>query len=373
MKIALVHDFLVRFGGAERVLLSLHKLFPEAPIYTLLYEPSKMEPYFSDAEVRTSFLDKYPGFLKRKYRYLLPLFPTAIESFNLRDFDLVISSSDAFSKGIIVRPKTLHIAYLHSPMRFAWDWNQEYLGEQRKGKILTGIMKILVHYLRIWDRNAAQRPDFLIANSQYTAQRIKKYYQREAKIIYPPVKTSGASLRKAFHSDMPEVKDNYFLIISHLSPYKKIDIAIEAFNKLEFPLIIIGEGPERKRLQKIAKSNIKFLGWQSEEIKNQYLKNCLALIFPGEDDFGITMVEAASFGKPVLALRQGGANEIIIEGETGEFFDEPDVVVLADGVRRLKENLKKYNPKKIKLQAQKFSQERFEKEIKQFIDSKFSF
>ncbi|MDF1498464.1 MAG: glycosyltransferase [Patescibacteria group bacterium] len=363
-KIAIVHDFLTYFGGAERVLISLHKLYPDAPIYTLLYNEKKMKQYFSDAKIRTSFLNKLPKFIRKRKKYLLPFMPTAAETFDLREFDIVISSSSSFAKGIITKPKTTHICYCHTPTRFLWDWHYNYLKENN----IKGIKKIIIlfflHYMRMWDKSAAERVDYFIANSKNTAQRIKKFYGRESKVVYPPCDVEYSN-----DCEKPkEDKKRYFLIVSRLSSYKKIDLAIEAFNKLEIPLIIIGEGEDRSRLRKMAEKNIKFLGFVSDEKLKYYYQSCQAFIFPGEDDFGITPIEAMSFGKPVLAYRRGGLKETIIEGITGEFFDDLIPEILADGVRRMKNNYRNYNCERIKQHSQKFSRKNFEENIKNIIE-----
>ena len=363
-KIAIVHDFLTYFGGAERVLASLHDLYPEAPIYTLLYDKDKMKRYFPDAKIRTSFLNKLPKFIRKRKKYLLPLMPTAAETFDLRDFDIVISSSNSFAKGIITKPKTVHICYCHAPTRFLWDWHYNYLNENKIKGIKKVLMLPFLHYMRMWDKSASERVDQFIANSQNTADKIKKFYRRESVVIYPPAITGKLKVHKV----KSQKSDNYFLIVSRLSPYKRIDIAVEAFNKLGLPLIIIGDGQDRKRLEKMAEKNIKFLGFQPDEKLGQYYQNCYAFIFPGEDDFGITPVEAMSFGKPVLAFRKGGLIETIIEGITGEFFDDPIPEILADGIRRLKNNYNNYNPEKIAAYAEKFSKKKFKKDIKNIVE-----
>lgn len=380
-KIAIVHDFLTYFGGAEQVLMSLHNLYPEAPIYTLLYDKDKMKQYFPEAKIRVSFLNKLPRFLRKRKKFLLPLMPTAVETFDLRDFDIVISSSSSFAKGIITKPKTTHISYCHTPTRFLWDWHLNYLKENK----ISGIKKVLIlpilHYMRMWDKAASERVDYFIANSKNTAKRIKKFYGMKSEVIYPPcdvrdiVESKSQDLQKSFTQEnganingTMESSKSYFLIVSRLSPYKKIDIAVSAFNKLDLPLIIIGEGEDRKRLENMAEKNIKFLGFQSTEKLAEYYQNCQAFIFPGEDDFGITAVEAMSYGKPVLAFRRGGLKETVVEGETGEFFDDAISEILADGVRRLKNNYEKYNSVKIKNQANKFSREKFEHSIKKFVN-----
>jgi glycosyltransferase involved in cell wall biosynthesis len=348
MRIALINDYLTRFGGAEKTFKVLTEIFPDADIYTLFYDPSILNKLKLGAgkKIKTSFLQKFPLFLRKKYQLLLPFLPVAAESLDLRDYDLVISSSHSFAKGIITRPKTIHICYCYSPTRYLWDKSRP---------------KSFLNYFRIWDRQASERVDQFVAVSKTVQNRIKKYYKRDSVVIYPPVEVKSQKLKV-------KSQDEFYLIVSQLRKYKRIDLAVEAFNKLGLNLVIIGQGPERKKLQRKAKKNIKFLGWKSDEIVAKYYKNCIAFIFPSDDDFGIAPVEAMSYGKPVLAFKKGGALETIIEGKTGEFFDFQNVAVLADGVRRLRLNPDKYDPKFISSHAQKFSRQRFEKEFKEFID-----
>lgn len=362
MKVALIHDYLIRFGGAERVLLELAKMFPEAPIYTSLYDQEKMGGWFPPERVRTSFLQKFPKFLRRRHKWLLPLMPTVPETFDLREFDLVISSSSAFAKGVVVRPKTIHISYCHNAARFLWDYSAEYLSQQKLGFCRQILADNIFSYLRLWDRSASKRVDYFIANSKVTASRIKKYYNQDAKVIYPPVNLAN-SLPMASNQKV----DDYFLVVSQLTPYKKIDVAVEAFNKLGLPLVIIGEGPQEEYLRSIAKDNIKILGWLTDEETAEYYKNCFAFIFSGEDDFGIAPVEAMSWGKPVLALGSGGAKETILPGMTGEFFEAATPEVMADGVRRLRDNYRNYSPLVIRKWSEKFSVERFRQEFMEFV------
>jgi glycosyltransferase involved in cell wall biosynthesis len=379
LKIAIIHDFLVQYGGAERVLEVLSEMFPEAPIYTLLYDQEKMSAQggpasgwgdkFAKKEIRTSYLQKFPKFLKKRYRWLLPFFMIVPETFDLREFDLVISSTGAWSKGIVTRLNTIHISYLHSPMRFVWDYNEKYLKEEKKR---CSLMRFLLSYARMWDKLASERPDYLIANSKYTQERIKKYYRRESTVIYPPAyNTVIPSEIRNFDRDSSRGAQNdnkYFLIVSRLSPYKKVDLVVEAFNKLGLPLVIIGEGKQKKYLQKIAKDNIKILGFVDDQKLSEYYANARAFIFPADDDFGLTMVEAMGYGVPVIAYKKGGALEIVKEGKTGEFFDAQTPEVLADGVRRFIAKENDYKSEDMANRAKEFSKERFIRELNEFLE-----
>lgn len=373
LKVALVHDFLNQYGGAERVLQVLCEMFPTAPIYTLLYDKEKMSAQGGSAfgwrnrEIRTSFLQKFPKFFRQRFKLFLPFLPTAPESFDLREYDLVISSSSAWSKGIVTRLNTIHIAYIHSPMRFVWDYNERYLKEERKER-LGFLIRPILSYFRLWDKLASDRPDYLIANSKYTQRRIKKYYRRESVVVYPPVNHETYNMKHETNVENKNCNEKDFLIVSRLSAYKKIDKAIEAFNKLELPLVIVGTGKQEKQLKKIAGKNIKFLGYQSDEKLTQIYLNARAFIFPGIDDFGIAPVEAMMHGVPVIAIRDGGAEEIIEEGKTGEFFDNSTPEVIADSVRRFCENEDKYDREYIIKSAERFRKERFIKEMEEYIN-----
>ena len=357
IKVAIVHDFMVQAGGAERVLKEISDMCPEAPIFTLLYDKEKMHEMFKGKNIRPSYLQKFPKFLRNHYRWLLPFFPVIPETFDLREYDLVISSSGAWSKGIVTKLDTIHVAYLHSPMRWVWDYNEKYVKEN-KGIRFGFLLRIVFNYLRIWDRLAAERPDYLIANSEYTQKRIDKYYRRESIVIYPPV-----SMKHEAWSMKHESNKKYFLIISRLSAYKKVDVVVEAFNKLGLPLVVIGSGEQESYLRKIAKKNVKVLGWQKDEVIAKYYQNAEAFIFPAEDDFGITPVEAMLAGVPVIAYRMGGVLETVEESITGEFFDSQTPEVLADGVRRFLNNKDKYDRDVIRKRGEEFSKERFRKEF----------
>ncbi|MDA1060731.1 MAG: glycosyltransferase [bacterium] len=359
MKVAIVHDFLLKLGGAERVVKALSEIYPKAPIYTLLYDEEIMGDTFPKERVRTSFLQKYPSFIRRHHRLLTPKMPRAIEEMDFSEFDLVLSSSTAFSHGIISPLKTKHVCYCHSPMRYAWDWANEYREENNLQGLRGVLYAHLIKYLREWDQISSDRPDKYVANSANVRNRLNKYYNVDSTIVYPPVETDRFRA-SSNHS-------GYFLIVSTLTPYKRIDLAVQLFNKIGRKLVIIGDGSHRTYLENIAGSNIEFLGFKSDDVVKDYLENCRALIFQGEEDFGIVPVEAMACGKPVLAFGKGGATETVISGKTGEFFFEPNVESMEDGLARLLYNEKFYKPHTIRKHALKFSSEQFEKNLKKAI------
>lgn len=352
MKIAIVHEFLTKIGGAEKVLLALHQAYPDAPIFTLLYDEAGTNGRFKDCEIIPSRLQKYPSFLRKKTKYFLGKLPEAIEEFNFSEYDVVISSSNSFAHGIITKPKTFHISYCHSPMRYVWDWHSEYLQEHNIGFGITGLyIRDLLHKIRIWDKVSSDRVDSWIANSKNVKERIKKYYLSDSELIYPPVEIDKIALAK-------DVPDDYYVILSRLEPYKKIDLAIEAFNQLGKQLVIIGTGSAEETLKSKANKNIEFLGWQSDQSVYEYIRNSKAFIFPGEDDFGITMVEALSCGRPVIAFNKGGSAEII-DSKTGLFFDQPNAESLKNAVEKLEHDYLRYTPTNCRERAEQFSQEKF--------------
>jgi glycosyltransferase involved in cell wall biosynthesis len=338
-KMAFVHDFLVSYGGAERVLESLIKLDREAPIYTLLFDAEAMKGRFDGREIRTSFLQKLPKFIRKRYRWLLPLFPVAVESFDLRAFDVVVSSSGAWSKGIVTRLRTLHIAYLHSPMRLLWDANERYLDMVRAGVCRRFFGRIYLSYLRVWDREAADRPDMLVSNSEFTKARSAKYYRRESVVVYPPVVLGADRDRPGSEEPIAETgskpeREEFFLVVSRLTASKGVDLAIEAFNKLKLPLRIVGGGRERSRFSSSAGESIDLLGEVGDAELVSLYRRAKAVVVPSEEDFGMTAAEAIRSGTPVIALGRGGVTEIVEEGMTGEFFASSTPEMLADAVRR---------------------------------------
>ncbi|MBI4158084.1 MAG: glycosyltransferase [Candidatus Yanofskybacteria bacterium] len=355
MKIALVHDWLNSLGGAERVLIELHKIFPDAPIYTLFYDKKFKAEHLLNAEVRPSYLQKFP-LITSRYKLFAILMPSAVESFDLSDFDVVISSSAFFSKGLILRPKTRHICYCYSPTRQLWD-----LSTSNKQQATSD--KLAKHLLRLWDRQAADRVDEFIAISETVRLRIQKYYKQDSKIIYPPVPELPEG-----DSDRP-IEKEYYLIVSRLFPHKNIDTAIDVFNKLGFELVIIGDGPEYKNLKSQISNHkqIRMFGHLDDRDVATYYRHAKAFIMSQEEDFGLTPIEAMQFGVPTLALRKGGALETIREGITGEFFDDPIPEALADGIRRLNENYRNYRPELIKSRAKQFSADIFKKQILELV------
>ncbi|NHC38078.1 glycosyltransferase family 4 protein [Scytonema millei VB511283] len=359
MCVAIAHDQLSLMGGiagSEKVLLALRKLFSDAPVYTTLYNSEKIPDFFSQWDIRPSFIQKLPG-AKTHYQMYLPLMPTAVEQLNFDGYDLVISSHHSVIKGIITPPETLHICYCHSPMRYAWDLYHLYLKNDVK-QWQKPLVPWLMNYLRTWDRVSADRVDEFIANSHHVARRIKKYYRREAKVIYPPV-----DIRRFISTNTSE---DFYLMVGRIVAYKRHDLAIEAFNKNGRNLIIIGDGPERSRLESPAKKNIKFLGRQSDDMIVDYMQRCRGFIFPGEEDFGIAPVEAMACGKPVIAYKKGGAIETVVEGVTGIFFVEATADSLNEAILALERVT--WSSEQIATHTTLFSQERFSREIIDFLE-----
>jgi len=360
MKVAIVHEWLANMGGSEKVVLAFKEIFPEAPIYTMVYNPDKVDSAFHGMDIRTSFIQRLPKG-KEKYQAYLPLMPTAVEQFDLSGYDVVLSSSHAVAKGVITGARTLHITYCHTPMRYAWDFYHEYLNGPGVGGLKRRLIPWLMNYIRMWDRLSADRVDHFIANSGYVARRIRKHYRRDAEIIYPPIETSYFT---------PSDQDGgYFFIVSRLIPYKRIDLAVEAFNRLGLPLKIAGDGPEKERLAALAKSNIQFLGRVSDEEVKKHYAACRAFIFPGEEDFGITPVEAQAAGRPVIAYGAGGALETVKDGVTGEFFGTQTVEALVEVMGRF--DSRKYDRETIRRHALGFDREVFKDKIRVFVETRY--
>ena len=349
--VALVHDFLLYRGGAERVLRALADMFPEAPIYTLLYDCEGMKGMFDDREVRTSFLGAWPEFLRKRHRWLLPLYGAATEAIDLRDFDLVISSSGAWTKGIVTRLRTKHVAYIHSPMRFVWDENERYLRESGGFHFWK---RLMLSHLRLWDFEAAARPDVLVANSEYTKRRIEKYYRRPSDVVYPPVRVLVSTETGAL-----DIRDRPFVTVSRLSKYKHTEAIVRAFAKLELPLLVVGAGRESERLRQSVPPNVRFLGDISDEELGTALGKARAFVFAGEEDFGLALAEAQRVGLPAIALASGGAREIVKENVSGVFFAEPDAKSIFEAVQKYIERESSFDREAIRNHTKRFSEERF--------------
>ncbi|MDO8495710.1 MAG: glycosyltransferase [bacterium] len=356
MRVALVHDHLNQYGGGERVLSVFAEMFPYAPIFTLVYDEQLTGHSFHGKEIHTSFIQKIP-WAKRNHRLWPVLMPLGVEKFDLSRFDLVISNSASFAKGIITKPKTKHIAYCLTPTRFLWDDSHKYIEEFQRPWIVKKLTPFLLNYLRIWDQEASHRVDQFVAISQFIKARVKKYYQREAEVIYPPVETKRFKIS-------PEV-DKYFLMVGRMVPYKRFELAVKVFNELGWPLKIIGDGPQKKYLQKIAKPNIEFLGLISDHLLPAYYARAQALIFPQEEDFGIVVVEAMASGRPVVAFRGGGSLETIKEGESGVFFDEQTEESLLKTLRQF--NPANFDSQQIRARSMLFDREIFKEKFEKVI------
>ncbi len=356
MKVALVHDHLNQLGGAETVLKSFTRIFPDAPIFTLIYDEEKTNHLFRDTRITESFLANLP-LARRKFRWFLPLMIAATESYDLSAYDVVLSDSSGLAKGVITHPGTLHIDYCHTPTRYLWSDHNLIIDKLESRWLIRRLSQAFKGYLRVWDRIAADRVDIFLANSQHVADRIKKYYRRDSTVIPPPIDIAPYSVSSRH--------DGFYLIISRLRPYKRVEMAVQAFNKLNLPLVVIGSGEEEKALRRISKPNITFLGWVDDATKIDYLKRCTALIHPQVEDFGITPVEAMACGKPVIAYQAGGAAETVVHGTTGVLFEEQSWEALADAVIRLR--TRTFDPLVIRKHAESFSEEVFHQRIKDFV------
>ena len=353
MKIALVHDYLTQYGGGERVLQAVAEMFPEAPIYTLVYDEKATGKVFAGREIRTSFLQRLP-FTKRYHRLFPLLMPLAIEQFDFSEFDVVLSISASFAKGIITKPQTRHINYCLTPTRFLWDDSHRYIQESYSSWLVRKLLPFLVSYLRVWDKEASYRVDEYIGISEFVRRRIKKYYERDSALIYPPVDTSKYSIS-------PELGD-YFLMVGRLVGYKKFDLAVKAFSAMELPLKIVGDGPERKKLERMAGKNIEFLGLVSDYKMPELYARAQAVIFPQEEDFGLVPLEAMASGRPVIAFRAGGVLETVHEGETGILFDQQTEIDLSLAVGKFQQTI--FDSLKIREHALKFDINIFKEKIR---------
>ena len=358
MKVAIVHDWLNQRGGAEVVLEALVQMVPQAPIYTSMYWSEAMPPAYRSWDIRTSFVDTLP-FAKRHHQPFLPLYPLAFESFDFTGYDLVISNKSGFCHGVITSPDTLHICYCLTPTRFLWDYHG-YARRERLTRFARLALPPFLSYLRLWDRAAADRVDHFVAISRTVQRRIAKYYRRDSVVIYPPVDTSKFAPSGSH--------DDYFLVVSRLIPYKRIDLAVRAFNELGLPLVIIGDGRDRDSLRALAQSNIEFLGRVPDKEIGDYFARCRAFILPGQEDFCIAPVEAQAAGRPVIAYAAGGALDTVREGVTGAFFREQTPEALIEVIKEFDET--DYDPTVIRRHAERFDKRVFQERLAGLVEEK---
>jgi glycosyltransferase involved in cell wall biosynthesis len=373
MKVALVHDWLTGMRGGEKCLEALCEVFPQADLFTLVYCPDKVSAAIRGMNVYTSWLNRLPK-IDRTYRYFLPLFPRAIESLDLTGYDLILSSSHCVAKGILPH-RALHIAYIHAPMRYVWDQHEAYFGAGSPAIQRLG-MALCRRYLQSWDVRSAQRVDHFIANSDNVASKIRKFYKRDATTIYPPV-----DIDRFLAVSDPE---NFYLVVSALVPYKRIEHAVTACNELQVPLKIVGDGPLRQKLERCAGPRVEFLGWVDGARLARLYASCRALLFPGEEDFGIVAVEAQASGRPVIAFGRGGLLETVNglgvvsrdcrddsdHCPTGIFFHEPTAASLMDAIQQFERNAQAFDATAIRAHAAKFSRRHFKDRVAEFVAEK---
>ena len=360
MKVAIVHYWLVNYRGGERVVEALCRIFPGADLFTLVYDPRRMPETIRSHRIRTSFLQRMPG-ARRRYQPYLPLFPVAIEQFDLRGYDLVISSEASVAKGVLTRPETLHVCYCHSPMRYAWDLYFDYLARDDVGPFKRRGIPWLMNWLRVWDVAASHRVDRFVANSENVRRRIMKHYRRESEVIHPPVPVDDYLLA--------EGPGEFYLSVGQLVPYKRVDLLVGVMNRLARPLVVIGDGPQLPAVRRLAGPTVKVLGWQPFSVVREHLARARAFVFPGEEDFGMAPVEALASGRPVIALDRGGAREIVTDGATGILFPEPTEESLATAVERFEREPPGLAPAALRERARAFDAPVFERRIREFIES----
>lgn len=364
-EMAFVHDWLITYGGSEGVVSALSELWPQVPIYTMICDRNgPCKDIIENHHVIPSFIQKLP-FAKEHHQMYLPVMLFAVEQFDFSNYDIIVSSSHAVAKGILSGADQLHISYVHSPIRYAWDLQHQYLKESGMAKGLKGgVVRLLLHYMRMWDLRTINSVDIFIANSNFIARRIRKLYNRRSRVIYPPVDLNSFS----FH----EKKEDFYLTVSRVVPYKRIDLIINVFNKMPSKkLFVIGGGPELDRLRENAGPNIEFLGYQSKNVIIDYMQHAKAFLFAAVEDFGIVSVEAQACGTPVVAYGKGGSLETVIDGETGLFFSQQTIESLQSTLCRFEDMETFFSRQKIRKNAERFSKQRFQEEIKTLIEKEW--
>jgi len=359
MKLALVHDWLNQMGGAENVLENLVHLYPGAPIFTSMYAPKLMPESYRQWDIHTSFLNKWP-LVKKHHQPFLPFYPLAFESFDFSAYDLVLSNKSGFCHGLITGPDTLHICYCLTPTRYMWNFDR-YAQREGLGGLGRAVLTPILAYLRMWDRLAADRVDHFVAISTAVQRRIARYYRRESVVIYPPVDTD--------RFEPAGRTDDFYLVVGRLIPYKRVDLAVRALTQLDRPLVVVGDGRDKVKLEAMAGSNVTFTGRLPDAEVADLMARCRAFLFCGVDDFGITPVEAQAAGRPVIAFGAGGVLDTVVEGETGIFFREPRPEALAAAVEQL-ETLD-FDAGRIRRHAERFSRPVFEQQITTLVEQKF--
>jgi glycosyltransferase involved in cell wall biosynthesis len=363
-RIAFIHEWLVAYAGSERVLAAMARHFPGAPIYSLVHDPSPFRGTEIDGHpIYTSALQRFPG-RSRWFRFALPLMPFFIEQFDLRDADIVISSSHAVAKGILTREDQLHISMVHTPARYAWDLHHEYVSPRGTGRAASLVARSIMHYLRLWDVAAANRVDYFLANSEYVARRIQKTYRRRARVLYPPVDV------ERFDCNRP--REDFYLTVSRLVPYKQVGLIVSAFTRLRRPLTVIGDGPEMAEIRRLAGPTVRLLGYQPDAVVKDHLERCRAFVFAADEDFGIAPVEAQAAGAPVIAYNHGGVRESTVLGATSVLFDRQCIGSLVDAVLRFEARPPVYHPDQLKAFARRFSVARFDREFVSFVEQQWA-
>jgi len=353
VKVAIVHYWLINMRGGEKVLEALCELFPEADIYTHVYNPALISDKINQHCITTTFIQRLPFATKAYQKYLL-LMPLALEQLDLTDYDLVISSESGPAKGVITSPDAIHLCYCHTPMRYLWDMYPAY--QKELGWLMKRVFSLAAHYLRLWDCASAARVDYFLANSNYVRQRIKKFYRREAQVIHPPIDV------QAFRCSA-QPREDYYLVVSELVSYKRVDLAVEACNQLHQRLVVIGSGEQHKKMAALAGDSVTLLGRQPFAVIKDHYASCRALIFPGQEDFGMVPVEAMASGAPVIAFRKGGATETVKDGVTGVFFDQPTVASLLDAIQQFEKKASEFSESEIVAHAEQFDIAKFKKKF----------